>query len=726
MNQQDFQQIRKHLYRGELAVALRQMQPLLDALRNPKLHERQQQLLHDYQLIIDYLRQGVNDPQRDELYARLLRKCDALVYNIETHTAIRDLRSFADAYSRLGNHPIDMEQIKPKLEQFVGNVALLDFESEENHDKLSAQIYQEHHEWISTVFDAIWISETWGKGDEDYCSELILSPTIDINDALLLTSAITLSLFFHFDLRKSETLLRVCQETTDVALRQRAFVGWALTLPANSQLYPQVKSMVSTFCENAQHVSELIELQMQIYLCMNAENDHAEIQRDIMPNIINHSNLKITRFGIEEKDDDPLEDILHPEAADHAMEAVEQSFQKMLDMQKAGADIYFGGFSQMKRFPFFYRTSNWFEPFYVNHPELRSSVEKLKGSQLMRHIFESGQFCDSDKYSFVLAMKSVIDRIPDNMREMIDSEDMLGAVMTPEEMLTPVYKRRMYLQDLYRFFRLSDAKAGLRNPFSSPDDENKNGVGELFLANKLFLHTAVGSQLVTLCSFLAKRKLFQPLQRLLDAYQDVDDIHLLYYRGFAAHQSQDYPLAKKLYQQILQQQPEHKKALQGFAKACYFDGDYAEAAGAYEQLLAIAPDHIPTQKKYCICLINTGRTEEAAKRLYQLDFEKPGDWDVVRILAWTLLVGGKQAQAQTEYRRLLASGKKRAEDVLNAALCVWAGGNIAEAVTMLSEYQKSSTTGKKLLAELLKEKEMLSTYGISVYQIIMMADAIGS
>ena len=124
------------------------------------------------------------------------------------------------------------------------------------------------------------------------------------------------------------------------------------------------------------------------------------------------------------------------------------------------------------------------------------------------------------------------------------------------------------------------------------------------------------------------------------------------------------------------------------------------------------------------------RDEDARKdrtlEFYQLDFEKPGDWDVVRILAWTLLVGGKQAQAHTEYRRLLASGKKRAEDVLNAALCVWAGGNIAEAVTMLGEYQKSSTTGKKLLAELLKEKEMLSTYGISVYQIIMMADAIGS
>ncbi len=271
---------------------------------------------------------------------------------------------------------------------------------------------------------------------------------------------------------------------------------------------------------------------------------------------------------------------------------------------------------------------------------------------------------------------------------------------------------------------MSDAKAGFKNPFTVPDGDDNNGVGELFLANKLFQNTGVSEQLVTLCAFFAKRKLYQPLERLLDFYQDTNDIQLLYYHGFAALKAQDYVQAKTFYRQVLQQQPEHKKALQGYAKACYFDGDYSEAGKAYEQLLIIAPDHMATLKKYCICLINTGNTEEAVKRLYQLDFEKPGDWDVVRILAWALLVGGKQSQALTEYHRLLQNGEKRKEDEFNAALCVWAGGDLAEAVKRLSDYQKNSISGKKLLAELLKEKEMLSTYGISVNQIIMMADAI--
>ena len=47
---------------------------------------------------------------------------------------------------------------------------------------------------------------------------------------------------------------------------------------------------------------------------------------------------------------------------------MEESFQKMAEMQKQGTDIYFGGFSQMKRFPFFNELSNWFVPFYSHHP----------------------------------------------------------------------------------------------------------------------------------------------------------------------------------------------------------------------------------------------------------------------------------------------------------------------------------------------------------------------
>lgn len=127
----------------------------------------------------------------------------------------------------------------------------------------------------------------------------------------------------------------------------------------------------------------------------------------------------------------------------------------MMNMQKAGSDIYFGGFSQMKRFPFFYHAANWFCPFYLEHPEISSTVDKLKDTPLLTNILNNGPFCDSDKYSFTLAVASVISHIPANMREMFNTKEALGQTVSDEDQRQPAYIRRMILQDMYRFFRLS-------------------------------------------------------------------------------------------------------------------------------------------------------------------------------------------------------------------------------------------------------------------------------
>ena len=721
MDQLLFRKIRRHLNRGELLVAMNHIQPLLETGCIPRLNERYEKIKQDYQLVIEYMAKGVDDPQREDVYKRLLKKADALLYNIENAIAVRDVRAFSDAFSKVSRTQVDFPQIKSTLEQFVANVAMIELEPEDKQKILAENIYKDHQDFVDVVFDAIWVSDLWREDDYVFCSQLILSPTIDTNDALLLTSALTLSLLFHFDMMKSETLRKVYTDAMDVALRQRALVGWALTLPEYTHLYEGVIPVVKAFCEDEDNCKQLAELQMQIYFCMNAENDHIEIQRDIMPNLMKNSNLKITRLGIEEKEDDELEDILHPDAQEKAMEEVEQSFQRMLDMQKSGADIYFGGFSQMKRFPFFYRVSNWFAPFDLHHPEIQSSVEKLSNNLLLNHLFDSGPFCDSDKYSFTLAMKSVIDKIPDNMREMLDNSDALGPVMPPEEIKTPAYKRRMYLQDLYRFFKLADARHEFHNPFDEGNHDEQKDAHELFLANKLFKNTSVIEQMPALCAFLVKRKKYNALEKLLQSL-DCHDVNTYIYQGLIAMTKRDFIQAADSYAKALELEADNKTALQGYAKACYYSEDFQRALEVYRQLSQLVPDHLPTKKKYCICLIHTGQSEQAVKLLYQMDFEQPGDRSVVRILAWALLVAGKKEQAQNEYQRLLDEGVPSSEDYFNAGLCDWAAGDILSASAKLKKYMERQVSKKSILADLLKEKEMVNTYGITVNHIIMMAD----
>ena len=133
-------------------------------------------------------------------------------------------------------------------------------------------------------------------------------------------------------------------------MKQRALVGWVFVLNREQVLFPEQSRLVREACEEERTVTDLLDMQKQIIFCMKADEDYEHIRRDIMPTLIKNNNLNITRQGIiTEKEEDPMEDILDPGAADRRMEEMEESIQKMINMQRAGSDIYFGGFSQMKR-----------------------------------------------------------------------------------------------------------------------------------------------------------------------------------------------------------------------------------------------------------------------------------------------------------------------------------------------------------------------------------------
>ena len=121
-------------------------------------------------------------------------------------------------------------------------------------------------------------------------------------------------------------------------------------LSAEREYAKSIKLIAGNALDDKDVASELADLQKQIIFCVNTDQDADTIRRDIMPELIKNNNLNITRFGITEKEEDAMADILDPGASDRAMEKMEESFQKMMNMQKAGSDIYFGGFSQMKRF----------------------------------------------------------------------------------------------------------------------------------------------------------------------------------------------------------------------------------------------------------------------------------------------------------------------------------------------------------------------------------------
>ena len=181
--------------------------------------------------------------------------------------------------------------------------------------------------------------------------------------------------------------MHVYQQAIDEQVRQRALVGWVFSMDAElDSIFPEETELLKTLLDDEQCRQELVDLQKQIIYCINVEQDQATIRDEIMPDLIKTKKNQDSPIIIDwnnEEDQDPLNDILHPNEAEERLEKMENSYRKMIDMQKQGSDIYFGGFSQMKRFPFFNEIVNWLMPFDMNHPDIQSAAGRFKENRFL-------------------------------------------------------------------------------------------------------------------------------------------------------------------------------------------------------------------------------------------------------------------------------------------------------------------------------------------------------
>ena len=673
---------------------------------------------NDYRLMLDYARQGYQDPSREKLYTHLQKRLYRVLQALRVRHAKKNLLFFADAEAAAGLGTMPDIRLKERLEEFVSGMAMLSLEPEEERKTKESALHQSHHSLLTEQFSRLIVSFPWSESDQQFYEDLLLSPTIDRMDAQVLISAVMLSTIQTFDIQKFATLLHVYLRTTDDYVRQRALVGWTFALGSDEHVSDETVMMVCDACQDPKVVQDVIDLQKQLVFCINTRQDNEKIQQDIIPTLMKNNNFTISRDGIiTEKEDDSLNDILNPNAEEERMEEMEESIQKMIEMQKAGSDIYFGGFSQMKRFPFFHKAVNWFCPFYAEHPSLSMISDKLGSSGFMNNLVQHGPFCDSDKYSFVLALSSIVDRLPTDIKEMMGSAEALGPVMDEEQMKETTYIRRMYLQDLYRFYSLYDRGRGLVNPFA--DDRI------VFVRHGAFQQTDVAKRYPDLCVFFVKHRCadaFQQLQK--PSMPFVHSSHRLVYALWLLDAG-DTPQAITLLEEVLKEQPDHEQAKRYLARAYYQQGKYGQACAAYEELYQKYPDKSSYALNYGITLSKNGRFDDAVKVLYQLDFEHPSQ-HVTRGLAWALMGQQKLEQAEREYDKLLAD-EPAPIDYLNAGYCQWLKGNTRKAVEAFRTFLKQQQEAGQqvdLFEEMRKDQALLSAYSITDLDMGIMCDVV--
>lgn len=672
----------------------------------------------DFQLMADYWKRGFKDPQLSQLYNNLLRRLyvlyadAAMRYEIK-HTAYL---SSIHAHLTLSSHDWSFQALKDALEEFVTANAMLSLEPAHTQVDQKKAMHRRHQQLLADWFARLWLSSIWTDGEASAMEEILLSPTIDTNDQQLLTSAIMLALLNHFDIAKFRVLLSVYRHSAETSVRQRALIGWVLALHDDIFfcLYGEEHQLLEEVLEDKSMCQELVQLQHQIILCINAEKDNKTIQQEIMPDLLKNNGFRVTRNGIEEVDDHSLDDILHPDEEERRMEQVEESFLKMQEMQKQGSDIYFGGFSQMKHFSFFQEISNWFMPFYIDHPGIADVAEKFQKNIFMQSLLKTGPFCHSDKYSFILAFNQVLNHIPKQMWEMLERGEAAVTEVMQEESRSAAYIRRTYLQDLYRFFRLYPYRSAFSNPFADYQ--------YLFLSKKVFSRTHVEAYFNDVAAFLIKQNYMHEAGMLLENCGEArcDFRHYMmcgyllqhHYYAFAPEKDALY-----CYQKALELEPANEKALQGYARSLFDMGRYEDALEAYNQLLTLQPNKTHYLLNRAVCQTNTGSYADALKDLYRLNFESPDDVTVNRVLAWTLTCNEQYEQAEKIYAQLVTD-QALADDLLNYGYCLWLGGHVDEAADCFHRYLKETEQHKTFIIE--NELSLLREKGITEPEMQMM------
>ena len=697
---------------------------------------------NDYKLMFDYWSRGFKDDHLERVYRDMLKRLWRLASDTSLRYAVGHSSFLGAVYSRVraGARDHSAETLRRSLEGFVSDAAMLELEPEPTRSRRKEEIFRAHQQFINDVFDYLWTSPQLSDGTTDELAGILTSPTVDANDQQLMVSALSLGAMNLFDINKLRLLAEVYRRSTDEQVRQRALVGWAMALGDKGRsVFAEERDMAADITSDPSARKELVELQIQMLYCLSAESDTRKIQHEIMPDLLKRNGFSITPNGIEEKDGESLEDIIHPEAAERDMEKMEESFRKMVEMQKAGSDIYFGGFSQMKRFPFFDSVSNWFAPFYLDHPAISGICNEPGYGQMVRNIIDHLPFCDSDKYSFAIAFKQVADKLPPNIREMLSGGHIAGMEEQAAERDSPAYQRRIYLQDLYRFFRLFPSRQFLYNPFDGGDAHRRPNY--LFFANAIFKGTALEENFTEIASCLAKRGLFAETLAVLAntggnarTYRHCMISGNVLLRHPEAAAPGAWPAASACFAEALRMKPDDAKALSGYARATFYEGDYAKSLETYARLAAQQPGNKGYTLNKCVCLVNMNRSEEALGDLYKLSYESPDDTRVGRVMARALMCTGKHDKASKEYSRLCSSADCAPDDVANSALNEWLAGNKQAAAGQFAKYIKllHGDVGlgecRKAFATDVTEKEtaLLEANGVTPTEAHLMADLVCS
>ncbi|AVM51571.1 tetratricopeptide repeat protein [Bacteroides zoogleoformans] len=730
MNEQSIQEQYQHiialLEQKRLKEAQSQLEAFLWDVDNRSPHSRLEQAQTSYQYMLRYMRQGVNDPARPQLYRGLLSE----TWEIADQARLMLLDKVSDHYyhslrnsrNKLPNE-YDIAALTKVLESFPDELSVYLLMADSQGMDAVLKRYEEASQ---TLFLSTWSNSHWSAEEAEQAQGMLTSELLPVNALCLFTSAVTLSLMECFDMRKLSWLLDAMTHT-DVHLNQRALVGIALTLHCHHSrllLYPDLMSRLSLLNEDGSFGKQMNRIYIELLRSQETEKIDKKMREEIIPEMIKNVNImRNLKFGFE---DNPEENDFNPDW-EKAFEnsGLENKIREMNELLLEGADVYMSTFAQLKNYPFFKQVHNWFYPFDIHHSAIVKEFGlKLTGDNaFLSLILQSGFLCNSDKYSLCFTMVHVPQSQRRTMFNQITSQDLNELMDESQSSTMQQYAQRpdvisnQYIHDLYRFFKLNHRRHEFRDIFK--EEIALHRIPELqAILHKPELLTAV-----------AEYHFFQEHPaKALDVYQSLINMNranadIFQKTGYCLQKEKRYKEAVNAYLKADILKPEHIWTIRHLA-TCYRQmKDFATALKYYKKAESIQPENHNILFYVGSCLAELERYEEALQYFFKLDFIENDNIKTWRAIGWCSFICNKDEQAIKYYEKVLSS-RPIAIDHLNAGHVAWKQGNTEKAAELYSKAAMESNSREAFLEMFNRDRNILLKKGIAEEDIPLMLDMI--
>lgn len=585
-----------------------------------------------YKYLLQFFSRGSQDPGRKDMLADLKGQLLDMAQLIDRETAATE--SPAQYYSTLRMlrlRPADPMALSESLveKDSMAELALA-------ADGYPMELLKEIEEAGNKLFELFWTSDALPSQTYRDFSEKILRGFLPYRIASLVVAGVGLGLMSCFN-RDAMMLLCDASGSEDYRVSARALVTLILALD-------RWKERVADDGKLIQRLDSLVEVEgmkkkirtVVFALIKTRDTDRVsrKMQKEVIPGLMQFGPDIIKRLKKASEETSLADMEGNPEWEDLLKNTgLEEKIRELTEMQSDGADVMMSAFSNLKGYPFFRQLSNWMLPFSTHHTML-NSLRTIGEADISMLLELNGMMCDSDKYSFAFSLANM----PEPQRKMVMGQmqgqmEQLREQMKEFEMLKAGREFEdevvRYCRDLYRFNKLYPKKSEFFDPFSKFID-----FSDIPIIYSLFDEN---DDIAALAEFYFKRGYHAEALEMLEKLAEIagDTPHVWEKIGFCIEKvSDDDNEAVEAYMKAQLFNPDSKWISRRLGLCYRRMGDYRNAV---EYLRMSLPDDGSFDRRISLMiadiLIDGGNWDEAIKELYRVDYETPGDPEVVRRMA---------------------------------------------------------------------------------------------